>query len=165
MTVVRAHGIEADLPAGFDGRIFRRAATGGARTRAVAHLASFALPASVADFGGGAVERMGPGDVLVILFEYGPESLGTRLFARPGMPRRLRPGDFRRTLLRRGIPGQAGTQWFFTEAARPFTLYAVVAEAGVDAGRAAAVVGRAAAVGKVNAVLAGIRFDRVVPTG
>ena len=28
--------------------------------------------------------------------------------------------------LRRGIPGQSGTQRFFTEAGRPFSLYAVV---------------------------------------
>ena len=28
--------------------------------------------------------------------------------------------------LRRGIPGQSGTQWFFTEAGRPFSFYAVL---------------------------------------
>jgi hypothetical protein len=28
--------------------------------------------------------------------------------------------------LRRGLPGQSGTQWFFTEAGRPFTFYAVL---------------------------------------
>jgi hypothetical protein len=29
-------------------------------------------------------------------------------------------------VLRRGIPGQSGTQWFFTEAGRPFSFYAVL---------------------------------------
>jgi hypothetical protein len=28
--------------------------------------------------------------------------------------------------LRRGIPGQSGTQWFFTESGRPFSFYAVL---------------------------------------
>jgi hypothetical protein len=66
---------------------------------------------------------MGPDDVFVVLFEYGPESLGTQLFAHRGLPRVLRAGDFRAYLLRRGLPGQGGTQLFFTEAGRPFTLY------------------------------------------
>jgi hypothetical protein len=42
------------------------------------------------------------------------------------MPRALGPGDFRPTLLRRGLGGQSGTQWFFTESGRPFTFYAVL---------------------------------------
>ena len=29
-------------------------------------------------------------------------------------------------ILRRGIPGQSGTQWFFTESGRPFSFYAVL---------------------------------------
>jgi hypothetical protein len=69
---------------------------------------------------------MGPSDVFVVLFEYGPESLGQRLFARQGLPRSLSTDDFRPHLLRRGLSGQSGTQWFFTESRRPFTLYAVL---------------------------------------
>jgi hypothetical protein len=42
------------------------------------------------------------------------------------MPRSLTGEDFRPTVLRRGLTGQSGTQWFFTEAGRPFTLYAVL---------------------------------------
>jgi len=63
-----------------------------------------------------------------VLFEYGPESLGTRLFERRGIPGPLTPDDFRPTVLRRGVTGQAGTQWFFTEAGRPFTFYAVLGD-------------------------------------
>ena len=126
MTVVHAHGLGARLPAGFEARIFRRPQVGDEQPRPVAHFATFALPAEVGDFGGGAVTLMGPDDVFAVLFEYGPESLGTALFSRQGMPRSLRPDDFRPMTLRRGLGGQSGTQWFFVEQGRPFTLYAVL---------------------------------------
>jgi hypothetical protein len=123
---LRAHGIGAVLPSGFEGRIFVRPGLTGESSYPVAHFATFPLPADVADFGGGAVTLMGPDDIFAVLFEYGPESVGTQLFARQGMPRTLQAGDFRPTLLRRGLGGQSGTQWFFTEAGRPFTFYAVL---------------------------------------
>lgn len=126
MGTLQAHGIAAALPNGFEGQIFQRQLGGGAVTRPVAQFATFPLPAQVGDFGGGAVDLMGPTDVFVVLFEYGPESLGRALFARQGMPRSLGPLDFRPYTLRRGLPGQSGTQWFFTEAGRPFTLYVVL---------------------------------------
>ncbi len=126
MVSLQAHGIDAPLPSGFEGRIFVRGAVGQEVPYPVAHFATFPLPADTADFGGGAVNLMGPNDIFAVLFEYGPESLGRALFARRGMPRLLSPGDFRPYLLRRGLGGQSGTQWFFTEAGRPFTLYAVL---------------------------------------
>jgi hypothetical protein len=126
VATLQAHGIAAPLPSGFEGRIFVRPVTGPGVPYSVAHFANFALPDDVADFGGGAVTLMGPSNVFVVLFEYGPESLGRRLFARQGMPRALTTDDFRPILLRRGLAGQSGTQWFFTEANRPFTLYAVL---------------------------------------
>ena len=123
---MRAHGIAVELPPGFEGRIFRRQGTGPEVPCTVAHFATFALPDEVGDFGGGAVTLMGDDDVFAALFEYGPESLGATLFARQGMPRSLTTSDFLPYVLRRGLPGQSGTQWFFTEAARPFTLYMVL---------------------------------------
>ena len=69
---------------------------------------------------------MGPDDIFAVLFEYGPESVGKALFARQGMQQSLGTDDFRTMLLRRGLGGQSGTQWFFTEAGRPFTFYAVL---------------------------------------
>lgn len=126
MGVLRAHGLEASLPAGFGGRIFVRPQLGHEVPRPVAHFATVPLPAGVGDFGGGVVTSLGPTDVFVVLFEYGPESLGKQLFARQGMPRRLATSDFRTYVLRRGVPVQSGTQWFFTEAGRPFTLYGVL---------------------------------------
>jgi hypothetical protein len=123
---LRAHGITATLPGGFEGRIFIRPRLTGETSYPVAHFATFPLPDEVADFGGGAVTLMGPNDIFAVLFEYGPESVGTQLFARQGMPRSLGTADFRTILLRRGMGGQSGTQWFFTEAGRPFTFYAVL---------------------------------------
>jgi hypothetical protein len=144
-----AHGIGAGLPSGFEGRIFRREGNGIEVTNAVAQFATFALPDEVGDFGGGAVNLMGGDDIFAVLFEYGAESIGTRLFARPGIPRQLTGDDFQPQVLRRGLTGQAGTQWFFTESGRPFTFYAVL---GSHARRSVLVP-------RVNQLLAGLRVD------
>jgi hypothetical protein len=139
---------------GLEGRIFLRPAPAEGVARPVAHFATFPLPRSVADFGGGAVTLMGPDDLFCSLFEYGPESLGTTLFAKVGLPRTLEAQHFRPYLLRRGRPGHSGTQWFFTEAGRPFTLYVVL---GSHARRHALVP-------RVNALLEAIAVEpRAVP--
>jgi len=126
MADVSAHGIAARLPAGFEAHIYRRVPAGEERSFPVAQFATVPIPPGTGDFGGGATTLMGPEDVFVVLFEYGPESLGKRLFSSVGLPRALGPEDFRSSVLRRGLPGQGGTQHFFTEGGRPFTLYAVV---------------------------------------
>ena len=126
MAILEAHGIGVELPDGFEGRIFVRPTTGDEVTYPVAHFATFPLPSDVGDFGSGAVTEMGPSDIFAALFEYGPSSVGTRLFARQGMPRSLNSSNFKPTILRRGIGGQSGTQWFFTETGRAFTLYVVL---------------------------------------
>jgi len=143
---MQAHGIAAQLPSGFEGRIFKRQGIGPELPCAVAQFATFPLPEEVGDFGGGAVTLMSDTDVFASLFEYGPESLGTRLFARQGMPRSLGTSDFLPYVLRRGLPGQSGTQWFFTEAGRPFTLYVVLGSHSR----------RAQLVPRANALLAGV---------
>lgn len=132
MATLSSRGISVRLPAGFEGRIFERKAVAGEVPRPVAQFATFPIPPDTGDFGSGAVTEMSSTDIFVVLFEYGPESLGRVLFARQGMPRRLEPEDFRPYTLRRGLGGQAGTQYFFTESQRPFTLYAVL---GSFAGR------------------------------
>lgn len=125
MATIRAHGIAAQLPARFEGRIFiRRAAVGASYP--VGQFATFPMPDDIGDFGSGAVTLMGPDDVFATLFEYGPESLGTALFSPQGRPAFFVPDDFSPVRLRRGIPGQSGTQRFFTEAGRPFSFYAVL---------------------------------------
>jgi hypothetical protein len=126
VTTIGAHGIGALLPLGFEGRIFVRPAPPGATTYPVAQFATLPIPDDVGDFGSGVVNLMRPHDVFATLFEYGPESVGTRLFAHQGRPRDLTTRHFSTILLRRGLAGQSGTQWFFTEAGRPFSFYAVL---------------------------------------
>ena len=125
MSTIVAHGITARLPDGFEGRIFVRPRALGL-TYPVAQFGTFPLPDEIGDFGSGAVNLMGPEDVFATLFEYGPESVGTALFARQGRPTVFSPDDFSPIVLRRGLVGQSGTQWFFTEAGRPFSFYAVL---------------------------------------
>jgi hypothetical protein len=87
MARLASKGIEVYLPRGWEGRIFQREPTGGARTYPVAHFSTFALPADMADF---------------------------------------KAEQFHPYTLRRGVGGQSGTQWFFTEQRRPLTLYVVL---------------------------------------
>ncbi|CAN5792603.1 hypothetical protein BH24ACT3_BH24ACT3_09770 [soil metagenome] len=136
-----AHGITTDLPDGWEGRITRRtdpadftgkarsdgrAGWSGEREHPIAHLANFALPEDRGEFGSGAVDLMSDGHVFISLFEYGPESAGSELFSRQGLPRRLRPNMFSSARLQRTLPSQAGAQLFFTEAGRAFCLYVVI---------------------------------------
>lgn len=140
---LQAHGIETDLPPGWEGRIsLRTRPEPGARglngtdvgptgdpaevPNPVVHLANFPLPEDRGDFGSGAVDVMTEDDVLVVLFEYGPESVGQPLFRRKGLPTRLTPNMFSASALQRTNPGQAGCQLFFTEAGRAFCLYTVL---------------------------------------
>jgi hypothetical protein len=143
---IGGHGVGVDVPAGWDARIRRHPSE--ARARVVAHVASFALPATVGDFGSGAVEVMRFNDVLVALLEYTDDSVGTELFAREGMPRTLRAADFDENMLQRTIAGQSGVQRFFTEAGRAFCLYVVLG----------AHVNRHRAVAAVNDLLSGIEI-------
>jgi hypothetical protein len=155
VATLQAHGIAAPLPTGFEGRIFIRPTVGSEVPYPVANFATFALPAEMGDFGGGAVNLMSSTDIFATLFEYGPESLGTPLFARQGMPRSLAPDDFRPYLLRRGLNGQSGTQWFFTESGRPFTLYVVLGSHSL----------RHQLVPRVNRLIGGLAVDSSgVPT-
>ncbi len=152
MATIAAHGISARLPDGFEGRIFVRPTFVGS-TYPVAQFATFPLPDDTGDFGSGAVTVMGPTDVFATLFEYGPESVGTALFAHKGRPAALSAADFSPTLLRRGIPGQSGTQWFFTEAGRPFSFYAVLGSHTL----------RSRLVPHVNAVLSALGVSPATP--
>jgi hypothetical protein len=137
-----AHDIETDLPPGWEGRITRRTepvgaargttarGTPGERTHPVAHLANFPLPENRGDYGSGAVDVMTARDILIVLFEFGPEAVGQPLFARRGLPRNLAPARFSPNALQRTRPGQAGRQIFFTEQDRAFSLYVVLGSHG-----------------------------------
>src|SRR5258708_9625772 len=114
MARLAAHGVAVDLPRGWEGRILRRAAINPTEhSRAVVHIASFPLPEERGDFGVGVTELMRSGDVFLTLFEYGPESLGTPLFASTGIPK-LTVDQFGSRRLQLTLPGQIGCQLFFT---------------------------------------------------
>ena len=125
MTQLAAYGIGIQVPNGWEGRILRRSAVDAAESRVVVHIASFPMPEERGDFGVGVTELMRSGDAFVTLFEYGPESLGTPLFAAQGVPR-LTVDLFTVRRLQRTRPGQVGCQLFFTANRRPFCLYVVV---------------------------------------
>ncbi len=127
MTRLAAHRLSVGLARGWEGRIFRRQADPGETNHPIIHLANFALPEERGDFGGGVTEYMEGADVLVVVFEYGPASAGTALFARQGLPE-VSAEHFSAVRLQRTIPGQTGAQLFFSVGGRPFCLYVVVAD-------------------------------------
>jgi hypothetical protein len=120
-------GITVNLPSGWEGSIApSETLPDGAVRHSVTHVANFALPAQRGDYGGGAVEVMHPGDVLIILLEFDQASISQPLFARKGLPAPLRASDFSRETLQRSIVGQGGCQYFFQQTGRAFCLYIVV---------------------------------------
>ena len=125
MTTASRDGIDLSVPVGWDARIYRRSPTLGETTNSVVHAGNFALPERRGDFGSGAVERMGPTNVLVVLFEYDPAAARTPLFARSGQPQPV-ASDFAPNQLQRIIPGQSGVQYFYNEAGRALCLYVVL---------------------------------------
>ena len=128
---MRSEGIEVEVPQGWDGEIYRRssdftAQSGpGEDSRPVMHMANFPLPAERGDFGSGAVELMRSDDLLVVLFEYGPESVGSPLFSARGVPT-VSATDFDPNVMQRPLPGQSGAQYFFSVGGRAFCLYVVL---------------------------------------
>ena len=152
--MVRAAGIDVGVPAGWDAEIYQREADFSAQSgpsgvsRPVVHLGTFPLPPARGDFGSGAVEIMGSDDLLVVLFEYGPESAGTTLFSKKGIPS-VAASDFGPNNMQRPIAGQSGAQYFFNQAGRAFCLYVAL---GAHARRHELVP-------EVNQVLAGLIIE------
>lgn len=147
-----AHGIEVELPRGWEGRIYRR--PGADPTL---HAANFQLPASDGDFGSEATARMPAGGALLVLKEYrpGPRLIpGTGLFGSRSIPP-LQRDRFHHRALQVGRPLQAGFQHFFTAEGRPFCLYAVIKTAPAGARAAGEAHNQ---IGTVNGVLASLRF-------
>ena len=153
-SALAAHGIAIELPAGWEGRIYRR--PGGDPTL---HAANYPLPGSDGDFGGLATERMPENGSFLVLTEYRPgQGLepGRGLFAADSIPLPLDVHRFHPRTLHVGRPGQLGFQHFFSSGRRPFCLYAVVRPAG--RGRAARAAAAAPQVSAVNDVLATVRI-------
>lgn len=138
MISIDGHGLQVDLPDGWDGRVTRRATVapaalvdgrpgpGGRDTnRPVLHLSNRALPTGMGDFGGDIVPGMRSDDVFLALIDHGPEVAGSALFAARGVPT-LAPSHFAPNRMARYVPGRSASQKFFTAAGRGFCLYAVV---------------------------------------
>jgi hypothetical protein len=169
VTELAAHGIGVTLPAGWEGRVFKRPLAGevgaaaaddapaaaGETTNAVVHVATIPLPAGTGDFASGAVEDLARDDVLIVLFEYDAGSATQPLFAAQGLPTSLDPDDFNPNVLQRTIRGQAGVQKFFHDQDRAFCLYVVLG----------AFAGRQQLVPRVNQVLATMTIEPVAPGG
>ena len=128
MSRISSSGISVDIPQGWEGSIdggFEQLSSGATRPTLL-HVGSFPIPPERGSFGSGATEIMATQDVFIVLFEYGPESVGTELFSEEGMPRSVRPDDFSRDALQHAVTGQSGMQRFFTEKGRAFCLYVVL---------------------------------------
>jgi hypothetical protein len=120
------HGIEVDVPKGWEGRIYRRGA------QATLHVANFPLPVEDGDFGSGAISLMRNDGVFIALTEYEGEVAESGLFAARGLPSAVGEGDFDPRAMQRMVAGRSGLQRFFTVKGRPFCLYVVI---GVPAAR------------------------------
>jgi hypothetical protein len=95
------------------------------RTLPVLHVSTRPLPATVGDFGSGAVEAMGAEDVFVALIEYGSDLAGVGLFEKQGVPR-LAPSQFGPHRMPREIVGRSASQHFFSVDGRAFCLFTVL---------------------------------------
>ncbi|HEX6302001.1 MAG TPA: hypothetical protein VF148_16210 [Acidimicrobiia bacterium] len=129
MSRISRSGISVDIPQGWEGSIdgdgFEQLSSGATRPTLL-HVASFPMPPERGSFGSGATELMSTDDVFMVLFEYGPDSVGAPLFAEQGLPRSVSPDDFSRDALQHAVTGQSGMQRFFTENGRAFCLYVVL---------------------------------------
>jgi hypothetical protein len=93
---------------------------------------------------------MGAPHVLVILFEFEPDSAREVMFREQGIPGPLQAGDFHPQQMQRPLAGMAGVQRFFNVGGtRAFCLFAVI---GSEADRDALAP-------EVNRILAGITID------
>ncbi len=119
-----AHGLSIEVPHGWEARIVRRP-----DSAPFLHLANFALQADAGQFGAAITGRMGPDSAFAALVEYlvGPDvTPGAGLFGSRWKPR-LGLHEFRHNQLQVMRAGHLGVQRFFTEAGRPYCLYAVIA--------------------------------------
>lgn len=153
---IAAHGIELELPRGWEGRIYRVA-----EGDPVLHAATFALPSTDGDFGSAATGVMPAHGAFMALKEYraGPRLRpGFGLFALRSVPLPLQATQFHPRMLQVGRPGQAGFQHFFTESGRPFCLYAVIQ---ATAAGLASVVHARDRVGELSGILATLKIQEL----
>jgi hypothetical protein len=139
MTALEAHGLRVELPRGWSGRVFKRAAGG-----ATLHAGDFQLPLEDGEFGDRSTAVMPSRASFLALTEYRPGAglePGRGLFAPRRVPTTLDPTAFSPRGLAHPRPGQLGAQHFFTTAGRPFCLYVVVSGPRSERRRQLAVLG------------------------
>lgn len=123
MSALRAFGVSAAVPAGWEARAFRHP-----EGEPTLHVATFALPASDGEFGTRATNTMPLHALFLSLTEY---RTGRRLTPGQGLfaaaaPGSLAPHELSDRALLRPRPGQRGVQRFFSASGRAFCLYVVV---------------------------------------
>ncbi|MEX1094238.1 MAG: hypothetical protein WEF28_13940 [Acidimicrobiia bacterium] len=124
-------GIEVDVPSGWECRIRQAGHTEDTATvLPVLHAATVALSADRADYGGGVVEKLRDGDVFISLIEFGEEAVGSNLYPPVDAIPQVDHSMFNPFQLQRSLPGQAGTQVFFTYSGRAFCMYVVLGSFG-----------------------------------
>jgi hypothetical protein len=139
VTVLEAHGLRIELPRGWSGRMFKRAAGGP-----TLHVGDFELPLDDGEFGDRSTASMPPDATFLALTEYRPGAglePGRGLFAPRRIPTTLDPTGFSARGMAHPRPGQVGRQEFFTAAGRPFCMYVVVSGARIERGRRLATLG------------------------
>ena len=125
MTLV-AGGLRLELPPGWEARVRRQAASQPGRPgNVLLHAATIPLPEERGDFGSGVVERLGPDDAFLAVFEYDAEDASKVLFKAPRIPV-PKPSDFSPDVLQRTIGANTGAQWFFSVSQRAFSMHAVL---------------------------------------
>ena len=151
MMELTSPGIVLRLPSNWEAEI--DAGSGEAEAGSVSlatprvHIGNFPLPVERGDFGSGAVERMGTGDVLICLLEESPTVIGSKLFKNEGVPT-ITVNDFLSDGMQRPIRGQSGAQKFFFIKGRAFALYIVLGSH----------ISRGTLVDEINLVLDGIEI-------
>ncbi len=137
--ILEAHGLRIELPRGWSGRVFKRAAGG-----ATLHAGDFQLALDDGEFGDRSTGQMPHGCSFLALTEYRPGAglePGHGLFAARRIPRTLDPTSFSARGMAHPRPGQLGGQEFFTAAGRPFCLYVVISGARTERRRRLATLG------------------------
>lgn len=125
MTLV-AGGLRLEIPPGWEARVRRQPPSQPGRPgNVLLHAATVPLPEQRGDFGSGVVERLGPDDAFVAIFEYDGKDASKVLFRAPRIPV-PKPSDFSPDVLQRTIGGNTGAQWFFSVSGRPFSMHAVL---------------------------------------
>ncbi len=123
MSALRAYGLTATVPPGWEARAFRHG-----EGEPTLHVASFALPAADGEFGTRATDKMPQDALFLTLTEYrtgGGVEPGHGLFA-GHPPRSLTEESLSSRALLRALPGQRGVQHFFSASGRAFCLFVVV---------------------------------------